>query len=91
MMAFVLIVLIIINAFTVYKFIFNMIFSDMDDFEESLRFSLTPDIISLFRGEYWKDQAGEIKLGFFIMLCIIATAMEYWLINGLVQVIIGVN
>lgn len=86
---FILIGLIIINIFTVYKFLFNMMFSDMDDFNESLRYSFTPDVFSLFRGEYWKDQVGEFKLGFFIILCIIATAVEYWIINGIVRGIVG--
>lgn len=85
----ILVTLIIINTFTVYKLLFNMIFMDNDDFNESLRYSLTPDIMSLFRGRYWKDRAGEFKLGFFIVLCIIATTIEYWIINGIIQGIIS--
>jgi hypothetical protein len=73
--------LIIINFFTVYKFLFNAIFRDRDDFNESIRYSFTPNIISLFRGQYWKDRVGEYKLGMFIILCIVATVMEYGIIN----------
>ena len=78
-------VLIIINIFTVYKVLFNMVFSDRDDFNESVKYSLTPDIISLFRGEYWKDRISEFKLGIFIFLCIIATVIEYWIVNQVIQ------
>lgn len=88
MKIFIPIALIIINICTVYKFLFNMFFKDMDDFNESLGYSLTPDIISLFRGKYWKDQVGEFKVGVFIILCIITTTIEYWIVNGIIQGII---
>lgn len=88
MAIFILVALIIVNTFTVYKFLFNMIFDDTDDFNESVRYSLTPDMFSLFKGRYWKDRVGEFKLGFFIILCIIATTIEYWIINSIIQ---GVN
>ncbi|WMM23434.1 hypothetical protein RBU61_10745 [Tissierella sp. MB52-C2] len=81
----VIIALIIINSFTIYKFLFNIIFIDKDDFNKSVRYSFTPDIISLFRGEYWKDRGGEIKLGFFIMLCIIVTVFEYSVVIGIIK------
>ncbi|MCQ4923822.1 hypothetical protein NE686_12040 [Tissierella carlieri] len=84
-MGLVIIALIIINIFTVYKFIFKFIFTDFDDFNESLRYSFTPDIISLFRKEYWKDQFGEFKLGFFILICVIVTIVEYGIVNGIIQ------
>lgn len=81
----IIIALIIINTFTVYRFIYHIIFRDSDDFNKSVRYSLTPNVISLFRGEYWKDRAGEFKLGVFITLCIIATALEYGIIYGILQ------
>lgn len=87
--AIIIIALIIINIFTVYKFIFNIIFSNSDDFNKSVKYSLTPDIISLFRGQYWKDQIGEFKLGIFVALCIITTVVEYQIINGILQWIIN--
>lgn len=85
MEAIVIIALIIINNFTIYKFLFNLIFIDKDDFNKSVRYSLTPDIMSLFRGQYWKDRGGEIKLGFFIMLCIIVTVFEYSIVIGIIK------
>lgn len=89
-MEFIIVVaLIIINFFTVYRFLFNSIFHSRDDFNKSVRYSYTPDIISLFRGEYWKDKAGEFKLGIFVVLCIVATVIEYEIIKGIVQWIIN--
>ena len=88
MEAIIVVALIIINFFTVYKFLFNAIFSNRDDFNESVRYSFTPNIISLFRGEYWKDRVGEFKLGIFINLCIVATVMEYGIINAILRWII---
>lgn len=79
----IIIILLLFNSYTVYKFIFNSIFNDMDDFKKSLRYSLTPDLISLFKGEYLKDQFGELKFGLFIIVCIVATVIEYSIINGL--------
>ena len=86
----IIIILVIINAFTVYKFLYNLIFNDADDFNESLRYSFTPNIFSLFRGEYWKDRLGELKLVFFIILCILATAIEYGIIKAILQGIIHI-
>ncbi|NLP35034.1 MAG: hypothetical protein GX359_07555 [Clostridiales bacterium] len=85
----IIIALIIINFFTVYKLLFNIIFGSKDEFKNSMRYSLTPDIISLFKGEYWKDQVGEFKLGIFIVLCITVTIVEYKVINGILQWIIN--
>jgi hypothetical protein len=85
----IIIALIAINAFTVYKYLYHLIFRNTDDFQNSVRYSFTPNIISLFRGEYWKDRVAEFKLVVFIGLCIITTVLEYVIINGLLQWIIG--
>lgn len=77
-------ILIIINSFTVYRFYFHMFFKDVDDINESIRFTLTPDLFSLFRGEYLKDRIGEFKLGLFIMLCFITTMIEYAFVYDLI-------
>jgi len=87
--AIIVVALIIINFFTVYKFIFNVIFSNREDFYDSVRYSFTPNIISLFRGEYWKDRVGEFKLGIFIFLCIAVTGLEYMVVNGILRWILN--
>lgn len=90
MEAIIVVTLIVINFFTVYKFLFNAIFRNRGDFNEAVRYSFTPNIISLFRGEYWKDKVGEFKLGMFIVLCIVATVIEYGIINGILRWIIDI-
>lgn len=89
-MGFVIIALIVFNIFTVYKFLFRIFFKDSDYFNESVRYAFTPDIISLFKGEYWKDRVSEFTLGMFIISCVFATMIEYFIIKGIIQFIIGV-
>ena len=42
--------------------LFPVLFGDKDEFMTCLKFWVTPDIISLFRGEYWADHWAEFKL-----------------------------
>ncbi|GAA8965820.1 hypothetical protein HpSP79_09240 [Helicobacter pylori] len=35
--------------------LYMLLFEDWDDFLESVKFWLMPDIISMFRGKYWED------------------------------------
>lgn len=84
--ALLIIVLVLLNI-PVYRKIFYFIFRDSDDFRESVRYSFTPDIFSLFRGRYWKDQMGELKLSIFIMACIAVVALEYLIIGSLLNVL----
>lgn len=81
--------LIIINIFTVYKLLFRILFNDRDDFKESIRFTVTPDIYSLFKGEYIRDRIGELKFGLFVVLCVAITIIEYNIVNELIVRIIG--
>ena len=48
---------------------------------EGLRYAFTPDIISMFRGEYWEDRWASFKLSLWILLCIGAVAAEYKLLS----------
>lgn len=79
----IVIALIIVNIFTVYRFIFGLIFRSHEDFNKSLRYYLIPDFISLLRGKYWEDRISEFKLGFFIFLCIMATVVEHLIISAI--------
>lgn len=88
-MGFIIVGLIVFNIFTVYKFLFRFFFKDSDAFNESVRYAFTPDIISLFRGEYWKDRTSEFILSMFIFSCIAVTAVEYLIINSIVKLILG--
>ena len=77
-----LIVLGVVNI-PLYMFIGKLIFGDWADFWEAVKFWLTPDLFSLFRGEYWDDWWAEIKLGFFIVACGGCVFGEYMLIHKL--------
>jgi len=48
----------IITLSVMYRFLFR----DKDELIECIKFWLTPDIISMFRGEYWDDHWAEFKL-----------------------------
>ena len=85
--AFIMVVLLIVNI-PLYKIIFKPMFRDSDDFKESVRYSFTPDLFSLFRGQYWKDQIGEAKLSFFIIACISAIAFEYFIIKAVIGIFV---
>lgn len=81
-----LIVILLVLNIPIYRKIFYFIFRDSDDFRESVRYSFTPDIFSLLRGRYWKDQMGELKLSIFIVACIAVVFLEYLVIGSLLNV-----
>ena len=81
-----LIVILLVLNIHIYRKIFYFIFRDSDDFRESVRYSFTPDIFSLLRGRYWKDQMGELKLSIFIVACIAVVFLEYLVIGSLLNV-----
>lgn len=84
-----MILIIIVNIFTIYRLLFKLVFRDSDDFNESIKYSMTPDIISFFRGEYVKDSLAELKLAFFAISCILVTVVEYSIINYLINLLMG--
>ncbi len=78
-----IIALVIIN-FPVYRFIYKLIFSDPEDFDESIKFSFTPDFISFFRGKYWQDKWGTFKLQMYILSCLVVVLLEYMLLSQVI-------
>jgi len=86
-MGFVIVIVLLIVNIPIYKWAFNLIFKSMDDFYESLRYVFTPDMFSLFRGEYVKDWFGEMKFHTFILLCGGAVFFEYALLSSLLKFI----
>jgi hypothetical protein len=81
MAALIIIVLLILNI-PIYKAYFRLMFSDSDDFRNSIKYSFTPDLFSLFRGEYRKDRIAEMKLSFFYFLCFITVVVEFFIVNS---------
>lgn len=60
----------IVTAVVVGTFVlfgsFRFFFQCREDFFDAIRHSFTPDIISMFRGEWAQDQWNELKLFFWI-------------------------
>lgn len=79
----ILILLLVIN-YPVYRFLFNWFFYDEDEFEESVRYSFTPNFISFFRGEYWKDKFSTMRLKVYTISCIAVVVLEFVLINKVI-------
>ncbi|MEO3944970.1 hypothetical protein [Gorillibacterium sp. CAU 1737] len=77
-------ILLVVNI-PVYKYLFRVFFSSREDFKEAVKFSFTPDLLSLFRGRYWKDQFGEAKLSFFLFCCFLVVACEFGLLYALAR------
>lgn len=69
-------ILIVVN-FPVYRKLMACFVGDTDGLKESLRYLLTPDIVSAFRGEYREDRWATVKICFFVVACILAVAAEY--------------
>ena len=78
----VLVVLGVVNI-PLYLLIGKILFGSWTDFGEAVRFWFTPDIFSMFRGEYMDDWAAELKLGLFIVVCGGCVYAEYLLIEKL--------
>lgn len=53
----------------VYYGLGRVFFRDWDEFRESVRFWMTPDLISAFRGQYVEDWWAEAKLGLWVVSC----------------------
>ena len=56
----------IIAGIAVLFLLFRPLFGDASGFWECIRFWFTPDIFSLFRGEWGQDWWAEMKLGFWL-------------------------
>lgn len=55
-----------IANFPIYLFAGRLFFPTSEDFWEAFKFSIQPDLLSLFTGEYLKDLYHSVKLSFFI-------------------------
>jgi hypothetical protein len=81
MKIFIILVLLVINI-PIYKTYYRLMFRDAEDFKDSIKYSFTPDLFSLFKGEYGKDRFAEMKLSLFYFLCFITVMVEFFIINS---------
>ena len=70
--------LIVVNT-PLYLLLGKLLFKDWSGFIQALRLGLTPNIISLFRGEWTEDVIAEFKLGLFFLISGSAVYGEYML------------
>jgi len=56
-----------IAGIIVLALLFKPVFGDASQFWECVRFWFTPDVFSLFRGEWAADRWAEMKLGFWLL------------------------
>ncbi len=49
------------------------------EFVESIRYVFTPNLISLFRGEWVEDQWATLKFHLWALLCAAAVGAEWWI------------
>jgi len=65
-MSIVAIVIAVIVGAAVAYCLFKPCFGDRDGFLNCVKFWLTPDIVSMFRGQYGEDWVAQTKLGAWI-------------------------
>jgi hypothetical protein len=70
----------------VYWLLYKMLFGNAEELLQAIAYWFTPDVFSLFRGEYMEDWWAEVKLGALISLSGAAVWFEY---VGLASVLSG--
>jgi len=60
----------------IYYFIFKKIFKSKDEFFGALKYYFRPNLISVAKGEYFKDRENERKIGKFLAICILIFLVE---------------
>ena len=58
----------IIGGVLTLALLFRLFFRDFEEFGEAIRFWFTPEIVSIFRGEWSQDWFAELKLTVWLAL-----------------------
>lgn len=72
------IILAIAIVVVIWKFTFRFFFDDQQDFWECFRFSCTPDLLSMFRGEYMEDMGKSFKFTLYVWCGLGAGLLTYF-------------
>lgn len=64
------IALAIITGSVIGYMAYKLLFDNLDEFVHCAKFWLTPDIISLFRGQFYEDMWAEMKLILWLVVTI---------------------
>ena len=76
------IVMALVVSVTVGRYTFRWTFADLDDFWDCVKFSLTPDLFSMFRGQFFEDMTQSFKLSAYLLLTFGSGVLVYWAITG---------
>jgi len=60
----------IVIGLVVAWLLFRVFFNNFADFTECVGYWFTPDIISMFRGEWAEDRWASLKLFLYVALCV---------------------
>ena len=72
-----LFILAITISLPVLKQYWKWVFGDTSNFVSDVKDAAMPDWYAFFRGRYWESEWAELKIGFFIILCISCVAAAY--------------
>ena len=72
-----------VTAILLIRPVYKWIFKDMDDFLDCIKFSFTPDIVSMFRGRAFEDFTQSLKLSGFFLFTIGPGWLVYYMIETL--------
>lgn len=65
-----------------YWILYRTLFTDLDELVDAIKFWITPEIFSAFRGEYWDDIWAEFKLLLLVLGCVAFVILEYGGLQG---------
>ena len=65
-----------------YWILYRTLFTDVDELADAIKFWITPEIFSAFRGEYWDDIWAEFKLLLLALVCAALVIVEYGGLQG---------
>lgn len=77
-----LIILLAVVNIPLYWLFYRALFADVDELADAIRFWITPEIFSAFRGEYVDDIWAELKLFFLVGGCVALVIGEYVGLQG---------
>lgn len=84
-MAMVAVVSGLVATVIVMAVLFKPLFGDWEGFVECIKFWITPDIFSLFTGEYLEDRWSELKLVFWLVCGLLSWSGVYVLLMKLFE------
>ena len=72
-----LVILLAVANIPLYWLFYRALFTDVDELADAIKFWITPEIFSAFRGEYVDDIWAELKLLLLVGGCVALVVVEY--------------